>query len=380
MSCSLIYAAEKIDMRIIRLSLLVIAIIIPAFLAGFRNLSIGTDVMNYVQPMYLSANVSKNFFSYLQVPILHDYMFVPISTFEVGYTALVFICTKIFGNIFSVLFLTQVLIIGGVLAGLWKFREKISVWIGMLIYYLIFYNISLNMVRQSIAMSIIIFAFPYLYNKEYIKYIILIVIAVLFHKTAIIGLIIMAIYFIYTSDNNMECIKDWKGALLSYNKNNFRFIIMTLISFCIVFIPQLLKITLKVLGVSSYADGYINGNASFSLNQIIMRIPLLLIFFICYRKISNNKLKLFFFSMIVCDLASSQLASTSTFASRISLYFMIFYVYIIPYCLNQESIYIKNILILFLIMYLLVYWYYNFVYLGYNETIPYVISSNFNLD
>lgn len=53
------------------------------------------------------------------------------------------------------------------------------------------YMISLNIVRQSIAIGIILLGYEFLKRKQYTKYIIIVVIASLFHTSAIIALILI---------------------------------------------------------------------------------------------------------------------------------------------------------------------------------------------
>lgn len=57
-----------------------------------------------------------------------------------------------------------------------------------------FFNSSLNLMRQSIAISIFLFSIKYIFDRKFIKYLFWIVVAFLFHKTAIIYL---PVYFLY---------------------------------------------------------------------------------------------------------------------------------------------------------------------------------------
>lgn len=369
-----VYSAEKINSKEVQRILLLLAILITSLLAAFRALSIGTDVLNYVQPMFINAQKANNFSEYLNSPILSDWSLVPVSSFEYGYTIIVFICAKLFGNIFSLLFITQFVIIGCVLIGLWRQRKELLVSLGIFSYYFLFYNTSLNMVRQSIAMAILFMAFSYLRNRKIITYFILMIIATLFHRTAIIGIIIFLLYMSFYRNSRTVRL----GNNLSLNTKTIKLIFIGIISFTIVFIPSIFQIVLKLLGISQYAEGYITNTIHFSLNGSLVCLAIILIVILCWDAVNNDKLKYLYMGLLICDLATVQLTTASTYASRISLYFMMFYVYIVPTFLCRITDRKRKLALVIYILLLCLYWYYTIVYLKYNDTIPYVIAPNFN--
>lgn len=369
-----VYSAEKVNSKEIQRILLFLAVLITSLLAAFRALNIGTDVMNYVQPMFVNAQKANNFSEYLTSTILNDWQLVPISSFEYGYTSLVFICAKFFGNIFSLLFITQFIIVGCIVIGLWRQKKELSVSLGIFSYYLLFYNTSLNMVRQSIAMSLLFMAFSYLKDRKNITYFILMIIAISFHRTAIIGVIIFILY-IYFGKNSRN-IKFTNNFSLS--AQSFKLILVGIVSFAIVLIPSVFQLVLKFLGVSEYAEGYITNTVHFSLNGSLICLLIILIVMLCWNSLSNDNLKYLYVGLLICALATIQLTTASAHASRISLYFTMFYVYIIPTFLNNTSSRTKKVILIILILLMYLYWYYTIVYLKYNATVPYIISPNLN--
>lgn len=370
-SCFFIYLAELVSKRgkLLCVFLLLLAITIPSLLAGVRSLNIGTDVLNYVDPIYQSAIWSKNFFQFLNLPILNGVILVPISSFEPGYAFFVFIVAKIFRNLFFVLFFTQFFILGFIISGLWCLRDRMSVCFGMLVYYLCFFNTSLNIVRQSMAIAVLVYGFKYLIEKKYFKYVLITIFACLFHRTAIFGFLILMIYYIMLPKNR-------KYFKVSYKE---KIILITLSATLIVFITPLRNLILSIIGLNKYVDGYLNGNISFVGNQILLRIPFFTVLLLQWKKTSIDKnIKVFFLAELICDLMVSQLSGISESSARITLYFSIYYIFILPLFLYNKKDVKGKVLFFFIMIYLLVYWYYSFVIMQYSETIPFVFSPNFN--
>lgn len=369
-----VYLAEKNNSKEIQYVFLFLAVLITSLLAAFRALSVGTDVLNYVQPMFVDAQNANNFSEYLSLPIVGDWRIMLVSSFEYGYTTLVFVCAKLFNNIFSLLFITQFIIVGCVVIGLWRQKKELSVSLGIFSYYLLFYNTSLNMVRQSIAMSILFMAFSYLKDKRNITYFILMIIAISFHRTAVIGVIIFLLYiYFYKNSRNIKFTNNF-----SLSAQSFKLIFVSVVSFAIVLIPSVFQVVLKFLGVSEYAEGYLTGTVHFSLNGSLICLLIIGIVMLCWNSLNNENLKYLYVGLLVCALATIQLTTASAHASRISLYFTMFYVYIIPTFLNNTSSRRKKAILIILILLMCLYWYYTIVYLKYNATVPYIISPNLN--
>lgn len=238
-------------------------------------------------------------------------------------------------------------------------KDKFPVWLGLAIYYLSLFNPSLNLVRQSIAIAIIIFGF---------KYVIVVICACLFHRTAIIGLIILFLFYSFSEEKSGK-------EFLNQNK---KLMVVTILLSLIIFVSFIRNIALKIMGLSDFKQGYLTGKGSFVINQLILRLPILLFILIQWKQVKNSQLKYLFLSILICDIFTSQLSSMSDFASRISLYFSAYYIYTIPYFINEESKTRKTILTIFIIGYFLFYWYYSFVIMNYNQTVPYLFSTNLN--
>lgn len=360
------YAEKKNRKLFIVLS--TFALMIPCLIAGLRDTSVGTDVLVYVEPLTNAALNSKSFTEYLSTYWFHIWTNYYTIDYEIGFSILVYIVTKIFRNIHAVLFFIQLLTIVPIYTAISKYREKYPVWIGMSIYYLMFFNSTLNMMRQWIAMGFLLLSFQKFNNKNK-KWIVYLIIACLFHYSAIIGLVFYFAYkFIYRQ-------KKYKLVLGKKNISNdlISILILVFIMFLIVFASELLLKFIGIIGLDKFV-GYINGNVHLVIGQIIIRIPLILLYIINWRVINkNDRLAPYYITMLFWDLIVSQLISVNMYSFRISMYFGMFNIISMPAIIaTHKSKKIKILMTLLLLLFLAYYWYFSYVYKGLHQTIPYI--------
>ena len=375
MSCLLIFWAENTKNRF-NYFLYFLSIFIPSVLAGGRADFIGTDVRLYVEPLHLYANNTPNLLEYLNS---HIYLFQAgdFSKFEKGYVLLTYICSRInqslFFNLFIIEFLMLALVLGSLIRLKKYYNNSISITLGMLLYYFIFYNLSLNMVRQSIAMAILFFGFSYLVENKGIIYILLTFLATLFHRTAIIGLVILLIYYFLFG------VRKNKRNKLNVNLISKTILIITVASIIIFSWSILIKLA-NLSGLSKIIGGYLVApNYGISFYELILRIPFIIILWLSWKYMKENKLRYLYLNFIALDILLLFLGKTSTYTSRISYYLAIFYVI----SSIDEITYIprewKILTILLLGIYIILYWYYIIVLLGFNETVPYIWYTGINI-
>lgn len=372
-SILLIYLSQKICDRNKALSsfLTFIGLIIPCLLAGLRKEIIGTDVRVYVKPMFECAKRASTLSEYFSSGWSIIYRIKWVKEFEYGFSFLVYITTKIFSSLNAVLFMIQALIIFPIYFGIKKFdRLKNIRWLCLLIYYLIFYGISLNIMRQMIGISIIFYATCCLITDKNssIKFLILTLISILFHKSSALALIIFLIYKLVFNNNKLKI-------LVGTRKLNVLRVLLFLILITSIFLTFNLNILLKILSFLGleYYYGYLSNDISISYSQILLRIPIVLIFLFYLRKNKErNNLFYFFFSIIVLDLIFANLASASRHASRIGYIFELMYIIILPLtCINKDNK-INKINTFFTLSYASFYWIFIYVIYKSSEIIPYI--------
>jgi len=372
-SCFLIWLSEKSPSQNIRKFLAFIAILLPCILAGMRADTIGTDVRVYVEPMYNAAKQSTSFSSYMDQRWYVIWRYMYVGKFEIGFTTLVYLIEKLGGSLGTVLFFIHVLIVTPIYLGLKKMNKPYPVWLGMLVFYLLFYNTSLNMMRQWIAMSILFYGLAYLIVNEKKKYFITVVVACLFHTSALMGVII---YFLYMySQSKREYIK-----IANFRLSGSLAPVKVFVYGCIVLLSlNVIAVLLRTIGLAKYA-GYIQGNGSIYLmpNQIILRLPIIILLIIRWKRmLAEDELTPFYGSMIVLDLLASQLISINVYAFRIASFFseysMLSYSALV-YAGNRKYRINRYVTLFYVLAYMVYYWMYYYVITGTHATFPYMFA------
>lgn len=363
------YGYEKSNIKL----LMAISLFFPVAIAAFRADIIGTDVQVYARQLYNIAINSKNFDEFLNMKWYAIWRFKEVSEFELGYTILVYLSAKLKSFAF-LLGCTQFLTIFPLYLTLnrYKNRYKYIVTIGLSIYYLLFFNMSLNMMRQWIAMTMIMLAYVHLKDSKYVQSTIIFIIAVLFHRTAIIGLGVLITYVLLRKNKREIFLK---FSTKRYNLNIVIFItIMTLLITTVLSNSFRMMLT-NLLGLSDYST-YVNGTVAISINQIYTDIPVLLLFLMIWKRRKNIEDYTFLTFCVFSNIVLSQLSSVMAYSSRIVLYISVFKMLIVPIYLNNLQGRLKKIITLILILlFYSIYWYYTYVIKGTDATVPYVFAN-----
>lgn len=150
---------------------------VPFFLlvlfASIRSYLVGTDTGNY----------TSNFRN-----LIDSNYYIFRSDLEYGYQLLEYSILKFTHNYFWLFFVSSVIVVGSYL---YIFRKKSEDYLLSVIIFVSFgfYLFYFNGLRQGIAMAIVALATPYLINKNFLKYTLIIILASSFHKSALIMLL-----------------------------------------------------------------------------------------------------------------------------------------------------------------------------------------------
>ncbi|QLL76158.1 EpsG family protein [Limosilactobacillus reuteri] len=370
-SVILFFFSEKVKVSFFERILVLLGLIAPSLLAGMRSLYVGTDVLTYVYPLFHIAESSSSYLQYLNMPALNGGILQTVSSYEYGYTFLTYVVAKLTGSFQFLQFFIEFFILSFIYLGIRRLKiDNMPIWFCMLTYYLLFFNNSLNMVRQWMAMSILLYGFKYIKEQKLTKFIITILFAYLFHSTAIIGLLLYLLYWIIKVSSKRSLVFN------SYSDNSLSvtavsFILLVFFSCAVILLINRLYPLLGTLGLSKYSY-YLSGDFSFSINQFILKVPILLIISLNINEIFKKDSKIYFYLILVLDVIASQLASLSDYSIRMSIYLAMFNIY--GYAILSESNNrVKMFVIRFLIIiYLLIYWYYTYCVKGNDQTVPYV--------
>lgn len=233
-----------------------------------------------------------------------------------------------------------------------------SMSFAILAYCFMFYQETYNMMRQWIAMAIIVFGIVYIYEKKLFKYCLVVFAAALFHRTAVIGILLYII------------------AELIRKKSSFKWQIFTVLAavFCVINVGSIVEYFIG----SGWIDGrymyYVTGNTlTFSFTETIVRIPPIALCAVLYLNL-NRKYdfhKVWFLFMII-DLIICQLHSVMDFSQRIGSYFTISRMFELGAAVKDGSQTQKLLVKILVMLYLLMFWYVYYVYFNFGNTYPYI--------
>ena len=255
---------------------------------GLRNKTVGFDTNTYykmfngINSIKAARNQNDPFFyicAYLMMKIKHD-PYLPIFVFSM------------LSN-----FLT--------IYRLWDFRDISSYKYSVLRYFTIFYIFSFNCMRQFLSVAVAFYGSKYLDKKDYIKYLIYIFIASLFHLSAIVGVMFLFIE-----------IKKWKE--LDKKQRNF--------------ISAYLLLTPVYIGLMFYlASGryerYFHNVTFINFSSVLIKTLLFIVvlfFFLRNKEYTNNKKIRLVFLYYFIGVIINFVGTFYQFIERLGYYFYIY--------------------------------------------------------
>ena len=340
----------------------IIAVAIVSIMAGVRDYTIGTDISTYGHWLFLEARKKTGLYNF----VMHH------REIDILYSCFVYIVAQFFKSEHWLYFYTGVWIYGFALAGIIQYKKYASVsWIWVC-YLLLLYGDTLNAMRQCMAMSLGIWAFHFVIEKKYVKYVFTVMISCLFHIKAVVFFGIWLIYEIIKKKNNfiVKCgiVIGLIFTLLIYNK-----ILVILINWGL---------------FNEKFERYLTTDLSLtSINPILIRIPFLIIILIFYHLFllerknikghEKNNIELeriigsFIILMIFFEIIIAEMRSVNVTLYRISLYFCMFRCIAmgrVVKVINNNNRLIVKISILLLLG---IIWVYQNVYQGNNDIYPF---------
>lgn len=339
-----------------------LSILTVSFLAGVRDLTIGTDIMSYSHWHFLWAEASNNLINYINISD---------ASVEILYRIFVYLVSVFFKNEHWLYFWTGFFIYSFTLVGFIKLKSSCSVSWVWLAYLFLMYGDTLNAMRQCMALALIVFGFSYLLSNDYKKYIAISIVALFFHVTAIFGFVILGCYWILKKDNSF-----YTKALIILGA----FLIMFL--YC-----EILSLFINIGLLNEKFNRYIvEGTVLASLNPLLIRLPFVLIIGLFYKsfsrenrtqnaqvtnEISSKVYADFLIVMIILEIMFALMRNVNLTLSRIAFYFCIFRCVGTGVLLNKVSKSNKGIIKTGFLIFLVVYWIYQNVVQGNNEIYPF---------
>lgn len=347
------------NLKIISFLLASISILVISALAGYRDYTIGTDVMVYGNPWFQNAvGMQGNFFLYTK--------WAMSSSIGCLYATFNYIVAHFTNNPHWFYFWYSLVENSIIYLSIKRNKDIISPPLGWAVYLFMFYNMTLNVLRNGMAFAIILWGLKYIREQKLVKYLVVIFIAYQFHNTAVIAIVPYFVYYFF-------------------NRNNSSYSIIKKIS--IVFITMIIVVVFTQLssGLTSY--NLINGrydlytqsgtNGGFLIHLVLTCVPLIVLYVIQNDKddIDHDVFESYLLIATILGLMNKKLA----YLSRITLYFDIYFIISIPFIISHGRLFkYKNINlnIVIIYIYLVIYWILVYGYMNSGETVPYIFMSN----
>ncbi len=297
-------------------------IAVLVFTAGFRY-NVGTDYWNYYTKYIL--NLKELFYSIINYN-------------EPGIKMLSFVGRLIYDNGISLIFLSSLITISLYIITLYRYSPQFLVSI-ILYIFMGEWQGSFNGIRQYLAAALLFWGHRYILNRKFKQYLIIVVIASLFHTTAIV---MLSQYFIL---NRKPDIKNFIQLFIGA--------IFLLFSYRYIF-----------FGIEFYKDAIMNMTDNYLINSvsririIITWVPII-VFFLFNKGYVSDKINAFYINALILNGLVMFATMNSTYLARIGIYTnsmcLIGYPYLLEDIRNKKKV---NILIPTLFFYFL-YWIYS---------------------
>lgn len=286
------------------------------FISAFRAQSVGTDLARYL-PRF--ERIAKTRWS--EIFSLRD-----VVDFEYGYILFNKIVGVISDNRQVLLIITSGIIVFSFSYFIYKYSKH--PWLSFYIFISMgFYGSSFNVLRQYIAMGIVLFSIKYVKERKIKEFLIVLLCAVMFHKTAICFIIVYPIYNIKVERAHLI----WIGLISLILGLTSKFLITSILSF-----------TSYSKYFSKIGAGLGNGSGDGNLMLLILVITSAVIFRDELDKIDENSN--LWINMMIIAMFINIFALQLAIFERLMRYFMLSIIILIPNTIKaQKSNILKNV-------------------------------------
>lgn len=164
---------------ILEMLLVLMGLLLPCLLAGFRDETVGVDVLSYAKWMCIDAQ-NMGFV---------DFMTAESGIAAPGWNVFTWLSVRLLGGLPGYLFAIEALCIAPVYFALRRVNRS-GVWAGVLIWLCLEYAFSLNGMRQCAAMGFVFLAVTFIPESRAWSFLILVCFGMMLHQTAVIGILL----------------------------------------------------------------------------------------------------------------------------------------------------------------------------------------------
>lgn len=326
-----------------------IAVLIPSVMAGIRYFT-GTDYINYLR-------------LYNEIALYGYSRTTP--DLEIGYVFINRICNNLGIGYQGVLFVMSWITNYYALKAIIVYKEKFDPGLSYFLYLICYYQASYNLIRQAAAMTITLYALTKLEKGKIREAIVYVIVAFLFHSSAIIILLPIITYMLYKSN------------LSRYIKR----IYTVTVAIVLFFYDTFFALIANIVSLPSRYIGYIERGQyeDFGFTVFIRFGYILLPFLLIYKRYKKENRMVYPFVLFTFGFVFRLATYSATFslAVRMVYYFQIYQIFCVPLLFEyfKEHSYIKkdyiHIISKTIVLVAIVFWIYDAFILGVNETVPY---------
>lgn len=357
-SIILIYLYEKLYSKetILATILASFSVLLVAIFAGLRDYTVGRDITVYGNVIFETISHCQTFSSAMQLS--------SVLSIEKGYLILNFLVSRISDNPHFFYFILELITSLFIFGGISNFKDRVSPTFSWFVYLFVFYPQTLNLLRQSVALAIVFWGISLYFKNRKIMSFLVILLATMFHFSAIMGLALLLILFL------QEKFKLRMKFFLVVIAGGVSMTVLTN-----VLIPALINYGLLNEKYSFYV-----GNQQFegmiSIASLYRIFPVVLMIYSFKSKIFKNSLLFYLLLITVLELTFIPLKSVSEAFYRMVFYINYFRIISFPLIVKEsKSPKAKVFLRMFMIAYCLGYFLYFHVVMahgiGTSWTYPY---------
>lgn len=285
-------------------------------------------------------------------------------TFEPGYTFLMKLLNHFHASYKILFFIMMFFTVLFVMLLLQNERSYINVQVSALVFMLSLYLAGFNIMRQALAMAMLLYAMSIFIDGKTWQSVGVILLAVLFHRSALVGLAIIAGKHIFLG-------KYWKEVLA----------VGCAVLIYLITHRELLGELVYILTRSAYYAAYVtrDSESASSLPVYVLKICFVVIMGFLYREyyVGEARRMKVYYAMIVCGYTFTALnLITMTYVGRLGEYFSYLYIVLMGFCAGHNLTIAgktikKQYISALIILYFLAIFLHQNVYKSYSELIPY---------
>lgn len=291
--------------------LVILSILVFSFVAGGRDVSVGKDVLVYGRESYNLAN-AYGFDYYTTIPIIKNFgLLSQVTCWAIA---------RVSPDLSVYLFLLEVVMTAPVVIAC-SFGFRKYAWAGVAVFGMVFFPASLNMMKQFMAMGFVLAAYFPARDKQIVRYGILMLVACLYHTSALVALPVYPIVRFIQGGGFTRIAVGCALAVIAF-----------------LLFPEALSILgFMAGGYSTYLEG-IYAAASGGTQPNIVLTACLIAGVILYLAMEptpdaiNRVIGLF--SLVFLGVLGCWLSEYSFYLYRVGFYYLFFLVLIVPSCLQ----------------------------------------------